>query len=319
MEKADKLIYKKEEKIRPHLLLGYEGSVASKKALNYLKEVFEGVELDLTLVKIIPYPESLMNYETDVLKHLKKEIYIEKEAKRILEDAEKGLKVVKEELESKLRGKVFIRVFFKYRDIAETLVQLCREGYFDGVVVGRRGLTKIATYILGGVTHKLIGFANLPVWIIRGTSWNKKFLIAIDFGETGIKVVDYVTFILNFHPWAEITFFHHFYPFAGLKNFEGTLEELLVEIKGSQEYRNFFEKIKMVCIENGFPLNRVKFRLKRGFLGPAGEIIRTAKKGDYSTVVVGRRGRGGMSEFILGSVSQKVLGYFEDRAVWIIS
>ena len=105
---------------------------------------------------------------------------------------------------------------------------------------------------------------------------------------------------------------------ADLKYFEGTIDEL-IETSKNPEYKEFFIKIKNSIVENGMPPEKIKFKFKRGFLGPAGEIIRTVKKGNYTTIVIGRRGRGKVKEFLLGSVSQKIISYFEDRAIWVIN
>jgi nucleotide-binding universal stress UspA family protein len=42
------------------------------------------------------------------------------------------------------------------------------------------------------------------------------------------------------------------------------------------------------------------------------------KNGGYKTVVMGRRGRSALKEFLLGSVSSKVVHHVEDCAVWIV-
>ncbi|PMP97903.1 MAG: hypothetical protein C0169_01680, partial [Thermodesulfobacterium geofontis] len=173
-------------------------------------------------------------------------------------------------------------------------------------------------FILGGVTHKLIFSSPIPVWLVRGESWNKKILVSLDLGETGLRLVDYVSFIFSNHKEAKITFFHVFYPFLDLKHFEGDIEKL-VELTENEEYKEFFTKIKRIIIENGMPVEKINFKFKRSFLGPAGEIIREAKKGNYTTVVVGKRGKGKMKEIFLGSVSQKIISYFEDRTVWVVN
>lgn len=309
---------KDKKKIIPHILVCYDGSPASYKILSYLKEFFEDVELEITFLKIISHPASLETVETDIYKKLQKEVLIEKKAKEAFLQAENELKNVSERLKEKIPAKIYVKILFGNGNIAESIINLSKENLFDGILVGRRGLSKIATYILGGVTHKLIILSPTPVWLIRGDMWNKKVLVALDLGKTGLKLVDYVSFIFANHKDAEITFFHVFYPFADLKYFEGTIDEL-IETSKNPEYKEFFIKIKNSIVENEMQPEKIKFKFKRGFLGPAGEIIRTAKKGDYTTIVVGRRGRGKVKEFLLGSVSQKIISYFEDRAIWVIN
>ncbi|RKX58904.1 MAG: hypothetical protein DRP29_05685 [Thermodesulfobacteriota bacterium] len=307
-----------QKKIIPHILVCYDGSPASHKIPFYLKEIFEGVELEITFLKIISNPASLETIEINLYKKLQKEALIEKKAKEAFLQAENELKSVSERLKEKIPAKTYVKVLFRNGNIAESIINLSKENLFDGILVGRRGLSKIATYILGGVTHKLIILSSIPVWLIRGNMWNKKVLVALDLGEVGLRLVDYVSFIFANHKDIEITFFHVFYPFADLKYFEGTIDELIKTSK-NPEYKEFFIKIKNSIVENGMQPEKIKFKFKRGFLGPAGEIIRTVKKENYTTIVIGRRGRGKVKEFLLGSVSQKIISYFEDRAIWVIN
>jgi len=306
------------KKIVPHILICYDGSPASYKILSYIKELFKEVELEITFLKIISHPASFEPVQTDVYKKLQKEALVEKEAKEIFLQAEKQLREVSERVKEDVPAKTYHKVLFKYGDIAESIINFSQGNNFDGVLVGRRGLSKISTFILGGVTHKLIVSSPIPIWLIRGNSWNKKILVCLDLAETGLKLADYVSFIFANHKDAEITFFHVFYPFSDLKHFKGNVEEL-IEVTKNKEYREFFIKIKDTLVENGMPVDRVNIRFKRSLFGPAGEIIRTAKKESYTTIVVGRRGRGKAREFFLGSVSQKVISYFEDRAVWVVN
>ncbi len=309
---------KEKKKIIPHILVCYDGSPTSYKILSYLKELFNNTEIEITIFKIIPPPSEFEPVETDLYKKLQREVQTEGKAKRDYLRAEKELKEIAERLKEAIPAKTYTKVLFKYEDLAESIIDFSRKNMFDAVVVGRRGLSKIATYILGGVTHKLITSSPIPVWLVRGESWNKKILVCLDFGETGLKLVDYVSFIFAYHKDVKITFFHVFYPFSDLKYFEGSIDEL-IELTKNKEYKEFFIKIKSSIIENEMPLERVEFKFKRSFLGPAGEIIKTAKKEDYTTLVIGRRGRGKAKEFFFGSISQKIISYFEDRTIWVVN
>ena len=309
---------KKDSKITPHVLLCYDGTPASYKALSYLKQVFEKTSIEVTLLKIIEHPETYAKREISLIKKFTQEEDMEKKAKELYIKAEKELKEVGESLKTKIKGNIYTKVVFRYGEIVQDILRLANENLYDAIVVGRRGLSKISTFILGGVTHKLIHSSSFPVWLIRGKSWNKKFLVALDLGEPGLKLADYISFILAFHKEAEVAFCHTFYPFSDLTGFTGTIEELIEEVKHPQA-KNFFIRLKNTLIENQMPLNKPRFIIKRGIFGPAGEIIRLAKKEGFGTVVIGRRGKGTFKSFFLGSVSQKIISYFEDRAIWVIN
>lgn len=306
------------KKIIPHLLLCYDGTPSSYKAFSYLQNVFENIEFEITLLKIIPHPSESEIMPADLYKKLLKEELIEKKAEEEILRAQEELEEVGKRLKEKIKAKIYFKVLFKYGDIAERIMKFSQENMFDGIIVGKRGLSKITTFILGSVTYKLIGLSSVPIWLIRGENWNKKFLLALDLGETGLKLVDYVSFILAHHHDAEITLFHIFYPFSDLRDFKGEIEEF-IEITKNQEYKEFLEKIKKNLEQNGIPKEKIKIEFKRGIFGPAGEIIKAVKKGNFSTVIIGRRGKTGVKGFFLGSVSQKIISYFEDRAIWIVN
>lgn len=304
--------------IIPHILVCYDASPSSYKILSYLKEVFQGVELEITFLQIVSPPSFSQTLQTDIYKKLQQEMLVEEETKKIFLDAENQLREIAEKVKEFIPAKTFYKVFFQYGDIAESIISFSQRNMFDGIVVGRRGLSKILTFVLGSVTYKLINLSPIPVWLIRGNNWNNKFLVCLDLGETGLKLVDYISFIFARHKNVEITFFHVFYPFSDFKYFEGSIEELIEKTK-NEEYKEFFVKIKNILLENGMSTDRIKIQLKRGLFGPAGEIIRTAKKGNYTNIVVGRRGRNKGKKIFLGSVSQKIISYFEDRAIWVVN
>lgn len=306
-------------KLIPHLLLCYDENLSSKRILNYFKTAFKGVELELTLLQVITLSEGLLYPQTDILKELKREEELEKTLKTIFEKTEAKLREVAEVLQEHLKVRFFVKPVIKQGDLGETILRCSKENLYDGIVIGRRGLSKMGSFIMGSVSYKLLHLSEIPVWIVRGENWNQKFLAALDTEEMGIKVADYVTFILKTHPSPEIKFFHVASPFVSLKIEEETLETLVKKDCGNKEYQSFFFKLHKVVTDNQFDPEKIKFKLKRALFGPAGDIIREVKREDYGTVVVGKRGRGGLKGLILGSVSQKIVNYFSDRTVWVVS
>jgi nucleotide-binding universal stress UspA family protein len=309
------------ERLRPHFLFCYDGRSASRRALSYLKQVFKGMPFDLTIVHIILYPGNLFSLEADFLKELEKEKRAEREMKRLFSTAQKELNSLAEEIKEQLKINVFTKVAFKNRGVPEDLIQIAEEGLFDAIVVGRRGLTKLSSYILGGVTYKLLNSSPVPVWFIRGNQWNQKFLVCFDITEKDLALFDYVSFLLRDHPSAKISFFHTFSPlkdfFQGF-SFEGSLKELLSMLKKGPFF-DYFLKVKKIFKENDFPLDRAIFRLKRSVFGVIGEIVRLAKRENYSTIIIGHCDKKGWEKLFSGSICEKLLTYFEDRAIWVIS
>ncbi|MBE9535512.1 MAG: universal stress protein, partial [Proteobacteria bacterium] len=48
-------------------------------------------------------------------------------------------------------------------------------------------------------------------------------------------------------------------------------------------------------------------------------IIQYALKGEYGTIVVGRRGLSEVEEFPMGRVSNKIIHMSKELAVWVVS
>jgi len=303
--------------ITPHVLLCYDSTPSSYKALNYLKKVFKEEPLSVTLFKVIDSTRLHPYYSYKLTKRFSQEDEVEKEANRLYSEALQELSGVAKSLEKSIKGKVETKVAFKFGEVAYEILRVMEEELFDGVVIGKRGVSRVASFILGGITHKLIFHTTLPVWLVRGSEWNYNFLVAFDTTEVGLRVIDYVSFILASHSKARVTFFHAYHPFSEFEEFKGSFSELTKRLK-SQKLKAFFEKVRKTFHVNGFNAEKAEFLIKRTIFGIAGEIIRVAKKRDYSTVIIGRKNQTSLKQFFLGSVSQKVISYFEDRTIWVI-
>ncbi len=78
------------------------------------------------------------------------------------------------------------------------------------------------------------------------------------------------------------------------------------------------EKAKQLLVQNGFMEKHISLKIEKKKNGIARDIINTAQSG-FDIIVVGRRGLSGIMEFILGSVSQKVLQYAKDVSVLVVN
>jgi len=77
------------------------------------------------------------------------------------------------------------------------------------------------------------------------------------------------------------------------------------------------EKAKQLLVEAGFAADSVTTRIDVAKQGAAKDIVNAADAG-YDTIVMGRRGMSAVKEFILGSVSQKVLHLAQDKSVVLV-
>jgi nucleotide-binding universal stress UspA family protein len=77
------------------------------------------------------------------------------------------------------------------------------------------------------------------------------------------------------------------------------------------------KKAKSRLLQSGFAEHNISIKMDRRSSDIARDIINEAEDG-YDMIVMGRRGRSALKEFILGSISQKVLHAVKDKSVLIV-
>jgi nucleotide-binding universal stress UspA family protein len=199
------------------------------------------------------------------------------------------------------------------------------QGMVDAIVMGRRGLGKVAEMFLGSVSNKIIqGSSSAPVWIIGGKVTNSNFLVAVDGSDNAKRAVDHLSFILGSCRDEELKILL-FNAWPGLFTLSGpriipNLSEFSIS---RQQYEDktqaFFAECENMLLEAGVSPHLIKKKIcyKCSDIGKA--ILSEAQKGGYGTIVLGRRGISKAKEFFMGSVSSKILYQADNLAVWIVN
>jgi nucleotide-binding universal stress UspA family protein len=78
------------------------------------------------------------------------------------------------------------------------------------------------------------------------------------------------------------------------------------------------EKAKHMLINSGFRQENITLKIGLKKKGIARDIVAEANQG-YDLIVIGRRGLSGIKEFLLGSISQKVLNLSRDVSLSIVN
>lgn len=151
-----------------------------------------------------------------------------------------------------------------------------------------------------------------------------KFLIAVDESDYAKKIVNYVASVVN--PSAKITLF------SVLPTISSKLEKELYnplfaeKMEGLKGMMNEKKKLVQAKIEEcrtilkdvGILEENIKGKAINKEIGIARDIIAEVKRGNYDTVVIGRRGLSGAAAFVLGSVSTKIVQNIRDCTVWVV-
>lgn len=151
-----------------------------------------------------------------------------------------------------------------------------------------------------------------------------KLLVALDSSDYAYRVVNYVASAVRQD--VQITLFsvldtisdkmvdqlHH-------PQFKAKVDELQkMEVGKASILHEQMEKFKDILIKAGIPEDNIDFHAESKKVGIARDIMYEVERGDYDTVVVGRRGLSAASSLIFGSVSNKIVHNLRNCAVWVV-
>ena len=153
-----------------------------------------------------------------------------------------------------------------------------------------------------------------------------KVLVALDDSDNAARAVEYVS--KNFSADHEVTLFSVIPDTQMLCNIDSP--ELTpyfqsqrnvfcsLEDKKKQLIEAAANRAKDVLLKAGFKKEKITVKVQAKKKGIARDIVAEAESG-YDTIVMGRRGLSGIKEFMMGSVSQKVLNSAKDLSVIIVN
>lgn len=206
--------------------------------------------------------------------------------------------------------------------IAADLVNAARQGMYDAIFIGRRGIGKLGELVMGSVSTSILEKCfNVPLWVVDGEVNSRKFFVPVDGTIHCLRAVDHLAYILQDNPFAEITLFHSD---AMLAHKDVDPVELFFDQWGVEWSRRYlsgpdaiFRGPEQVLAESGFPGENINRLEKKIGLDPARDIVKLALKRGEGTIVMGRRSPGDHKGIMRG-VSDRVLLGAEQIAVWLI-
>jgi nucleotide-binding universal stress UspA family protein len=142
----------------------------------------------------------------------------------------------------------------------------------------------------------------------------QKVLIAFDDSENAMRAAQFVAGACN--PEHEITLFSVVPDAAAVCDMNSpeltpyfleqrdtfcTMEDMKKDL-----LKQASQKARDLLVGAGFDENKITIKMEANQKGVARDIIAEARSG-YDTIVLGKRGISGIKDFLLGSISQKVL------------
>ncbi len=202
---------------------------------------------------------------------------------------------------------VSIKIQVKKTGIARDIIHESYDDY-DGVVVGRWGMSLLQDFLWGSIANKLMGrLIHVPICVVGGHPKIGKILVAIDASQGAMGAVNYVgTMVKNAD--CKITLFH------AVRVLD---KEEMHKVEKSMA--SVFEKASGRLEKAGVHRDRITTRMATGVSSRAGAIIQEALNGGYGTIALGRRGLSDVDEFDMGRVSNKVIHMAHKMAVWVVT
>jgi nucleotide-binding universal stress UspA family protein len=296
------------------ILLAVDGSDQALNAVRYVSQLFPANRLAVVLFRVMnEIPESYWDIKKNPafshkLAHvsawaIQQKMHVQdfiEGAKELLTD-----QGVPEEA-------VSIKMKERQAGVARDIVREAQKDY-DAVVVGRWGVSKLKDLLWGSIAGKLVGhLVHVPLWVVGGTPYTGKILVALDASEEAIRVVDHVGAMVEGSN-SKVTLFHV------IRGFEDLTTETQVEFRqAEQAIVDVFEQAIAHLEKAGLKSDLITMKTVTKMPSRAKAIVEEAKKGGYGTLVLGRRGLSRVEKFFMGRLSNKVVQLAKEFAVWVV-
>lgn len=305
------------------IVVALDGSENAQRSLDYLELIYGSKHnLEVTLKHVLPSLPPILADD----RSMKRETAIKLKSleNKSIRVAEKILSNGKSVLIQKGFDEDRVHTVFRKKDkgIAQDICAWVESKRADAVLITTRGRSRLETFFMGEVSGKLLEYCRVcPVWILEGAVTSNKILIAIDSSENALRAADHAGFMISGTD-CEVTLFHtmrNLNRFVPLEVLEEAPElEQLWKSKAGQEIEPYMKKAKEMLLEAGLDETQIFTKVVDGSRNAASDLLEEARSNGYGTIVLGRRGLSGVKEFLMGSVTSKVLQNSAGLAVWVV-
>jgi len=276
------------------ILLATDGSKDARVATAYLKELRLPAATTVRIIVAVTLPGFAL--DEPPMRELKRSVF--EQARGLADEARAALAPCDLAVETDV----------VVGDPRAEILRAADEWRADLIVLGARGLGRIKRWLLGSVSLAVARHASCPVLVVKGRPRKLgSVLVAMDGSDDSFQAVRFLQALalLRRTKLRLLSVVERLpYPTTAPGVIRGQLLKMLKELEA--ERRGELDKVlERACAQLDDKLTRVTRSTPTG--NPADEIVSAAADYDTDLVVVGARGRGGMSRLLLGSVSEKVL------------
>jgi len=278
-----------------NILLAVDASPHSKHAVQMVKHL--SGDVNLFVLYVVDIPALKHAYLSSACSESDFEGY----RKAVARLSQHVLHETRDELLSSARK---IQLIADNGDPAECIIQTAQEHRADLILLGHRGMTESAGFLLGGVSQKVATYAPCSVLICKGpTPVLERMLLAVDGSDASKHAAQFLDKLPLTGPlWLMIEMVWAPPPSSLLASVS---QSFFVAPKTSSAKSKGEAFLREVA--EPFRGGRYELKLEWKCGDPPLAILESAKQEDVQMIVVGARGLKGIKRFLLGSVSQKVL------------
>lgn len=296
------------------LLVALDGSERAIQTVRYAGEeaAFKGMKLVLFHV-FNSIPDAYYDLEREpksvkVVKHVRSwEVQQKKNMQIFMEDARQMLVAA-----GHADTAVDVKIQNRKKGVARDIIIEAHQGY-DAVLLRRRGATALKNIIVGSVTNKLLEkLTFIPVLVAGRKPINKKFIIAVDGSECANRAVGFVGDMIGRLDGYRVRL-------VNVVRSAAPAEADILAENGLGDISSVFKPAVQILTRAGMAPENISTKSVGGVLSRAGAIVDAAEKGEWGTIVVGRRGWSSVSDFFMGRVSNKVVHAGRKDTVWIVT
>jgi len=268
------------------ILVAYDGSASAKNALAVGAEIARCEKCWIKVLAVVPvYNGDLQLFGVSNIKAT-----IEGPGQELLAEA-KAL--------AKEHG-VHVFTNLEQGEPFERIVHVADEEGCDLIIMGRSGLSHLERELMGGVTARVIGHTDRHVLVVQEDTrldWSR-ILVAADGSASSEAAVDKAISIAQDHGSRIIAV-----------SVAKTDEEMIALAPEHIQYLvekglKYLEAVKKRCEEKGVAIDTF---VREG--EPHAQIINLADEVGATIIVMGTHGRKGIGRLLMGSVTERTIGY----------